>query len=664
VNGGPAPVEALAEEDGMPSVAEAAESGKAVRAALAREHRPVSTDAAECAGRVMVGKNGLLPALNGSIGASLGPEAAQAILATAGGWYRRLIARQRLTSVNANLSLDRAGPVPEDLSRIPDDPRIPGYPEQELAALGVAAYVRGGNSAATLSFVAALSRGEPRASELYRLFVALEMLRSFDPLCQVMGIGGRGLARGIAYALVASGAPNELHSLLRETLGPTDPWINLEVSARERPDAIQIPAASWIDISTVVEGGKHLDAVEEGMAVVVGGRVERTRRHARIDFADLEFANESVQVAFEHERWLGNVPAGGDWVLARGVVRRSRSDARTVFVEEVLAHQPSLLDKSRRERRFPSTGLIHAQAHTLKTCRRHLEDAGFLEVTTPVLTSSFYGGRSRPYVTRSWATGQDQYLRVTSELALKSVLAAGVPRCYEVGSMFRNEGQDRRHLSDFSLLEAYAAFMSVESMCDIVTQLLRDVAGISGEESPVRRISARDAILEMFECDIDTREGLAAAAKLANRQPPLTTADEAATVYKVLESILIPTSDGILLLDGLPVGISPLIASEGRHHLRVWVAVNGVFVADVAQEEVSLPAVKAALAAQFETDPHPVKRDYSAFLEVLAGGLPPCAGLGLGISALVKAVLRCDDIRQTVIDEWHVDTGRAKGAFQ
>ncbi len=121
-------------------------------------------------------------------------------------------------------------------------------------------------------------------------------------------------------------------------------------------------------------------------------------------------------------------------------------------------------------------GVVQARAKTLNAFRRVLDERGFVEVETPVLQQTAGGAIARPFVTHHGALGIDLYLRIALELYLKRLLVGGLERVYEIGRNFRNEGIDRDHNPEFTMLELYQAYGDYSSMMEIGQALIREAA--------------------------------------------------------------------------------------------------------------------------------------------------------------------------------------------
>ncbi len=117
--------------------------------------------------------------------------------------------------------------------------------------------------------------------------------------------------------------------------------------------------------------------------------------------------------------------------------------------------------------------VVEARATVLRTIRSYLDERGFVEVETPVLQTIAGGAMARPFVTHHEVLDIDLYLRISLELYLKRLLVGGLERVYEIGHNFRNEGIDRSHNPEFTMLELYQAYADYETVMEITRELVQ-----------------------------------------------------------------------------------------------------------------------------------------------------------------------------------------------
>jgi lysyl-tRNA synthetase class 2 len=279
-------------------------------------------------------------------------------------------------------------------------------------------------------------------------------------------------------------------------------------------------------------------------AVDPGGELEETRRLAgrvmarremgKLVFLDLVDRSGRIQLMCDAGR-LGAIDVHlGDVVGVSGKPAKSRRGEPSLAVDEltVLSRSRSPLPdtfhgitdtETRYRKRYldllmneDTRELFLLRARVVSAIRRHLDQAGFVEVETPILQPRYGGAFARPFVTRSEELDADLYLRIATELYLKRLIVGGLERVYEIGKDFRNESVSYKHQPEFTMLEWYEAYADYRDTMarieDLVEQVALDVLGTSrvtfrGSEldlkAPWRRVRFVDALdkLELWTRD-------------------------------------------------------------------------------------------------------------------------------------------------------------------
>jgi lysyl-tRNA synthetase class 2 len=307
--------------------------------------------------------------------------------------------------------------------------------------------------------------------------------------------------------------------------------------------------------------------------------------------------------------------------------------------------------------------LFVARARIIGAVRRALDDAGFVELETPILQPLYGGAAARPFKTHHNTLDRELYLRIATELYLKRAIVGGLERVYELGKDFRNEGISPKHNPEFTMVEWYEAYADYE---DVATRLQAVVAAAAATvaapavdfSSPWRRVTLRDGVLEQTGIDIlelRTREQLVAA--IAQRGLALETAGGtwATLVDDLLSKYLEPTLQQPTLVFDYPVELSPF--AKGHRSIpglveRFEAYAGGIEIANAftelndpdEQRARFLAAREAAAAGDEEAQPFD-----EAFLAALEQGMPPTGGVGLGIDRLVMLLLGRASIREVVL---------------
>ncbi len=314
--------------------------------------------------------------------------------------------------------------------------------------------------------------------------------------------------------------------------------------------------------------------------------------------------------------------------------------------------------------------VFRKRAAIVAAIRRYLDDAGFLEVETPVLQPIYGGAAARPFTTFHNQLQQELFLRISFELYLKRLLVGGYERVYEIGRDFRNEGISFKHNPEFTQLEFYEAYTDYHGMMQRVEEMVSSVAQqvcggtvlpYDGNEidvtPPWRRISMRDAILEATGVDY-------------------TLYPDAATLTEAIKARGLryePKASRGKLIDGLfgdyvepkliqptfitdyPVDISPLAKKkaddpttvERFEYFIAGMEMGNAFseLNDPIDQRERFVELRDAMAGADE-NAHPLDED---FLAALNFGLPPTGGFGTGIDRLTMLFTDRQSIREVIL---------------
>jgi lysyl-tRNA synthetase, class II len=445
----------------------------------------------------------------------------------------------------------------------------------------------------------------------------------------------------------------------------------------------------------------------EAVRVRVAGRILSWRGHGKTAFAHIEDGGGRIQLylrkdalgeeAFERLSLLDL----GDWIGVEGELFRTRTGEVTVRADEW-----TLLTKSLRplpiakEELDPESGerVVHSgfadvqsryrqryadlavhpdvretfriRARIVTAMRRYLDGEGFLEVETPVLQPIYGGAAARPFVTHHNALDTKLYLRIADELYLKRLVIGGFERVYEIGKDFRNEGIDRVHNPEFTMLEFYEAFADYQDMMTRVEELLRsiveEVSGGTDVTFGEHRISlaspfARIPFLEALNARLGEDASALDDATLLERARRVSSdsLEDGAARGRVLDKLF-----GALVEPGLvqptfitdyPLELSPLAKlkrGDPRLTERFELFIAGREVAN-AFSELNDPIdqrerfeAQGRLRESGEEETHPIDEDY---LRALEYGMPPTGGVGIGVDRLVMIMTDKASIRDVIL---------------
>ena len=429
--------------------------------------------------------------------------------------------------------------------------------------------------------------------------------------------------------------------------------------------------------------------------VKVAGRIMFIRKMGKASFFTIQDKTGSIQIYIsindvgETIYDLFKSADIGDIVGVYGKVMKTRTGEVTIkcleYTHLVKALRPlpekfhGLTDIEERYRRRyvdlimneESRKVAFLRPKIIRCIQSYMDNLGFTEVETPVLTTLLTGASARPFVTHHNAQDLDMYLRIALELPLKRLLVGGMEAVYEIGRTFRNEGMDTRHNPEFTLMEAYLAYSNLEGMMDLTegmyTKIAKEVVGkmnysFAGYdinlEGPWKRISMTDAIKEKTGIDFKKIDNLEECLKLAEEHSIVLEEHEKQYGHiinkffekYVEESLIQPT-----FLYGHPLEISPLTKKnpdDPRFVDRFELFIGGKEFAN-AYTELNDPIdqlerFEAQLAERNLGNDEANDIDMD-FIEALEYGMPPAGGIGYGIDRLMMLFTEQDSIRDVLL---------------
>jgi lysyl-tRNA synthetase, class II len=462
---------------------------------------------------------------------------------------------------------------------------------------------------------------------------------------------------------------------------------------RLRSRGIEPFALRFVPDATAREVAERWGSIEAGAStgesVRVAGRLVGLRRLGKLWFGVLRDRTGDVQLFLAEdtlEQWdmLEDLDLG-DWLGAEGEVVKTRRGELSVkassltLLSKALRPLPEkwhgLRDPELRVRRRylefasepGSRRLVEARSTALAALREELDRRGFLEVETPVLHGTAGGAIARPFVAHHRALDVDLYLRIALELYLKRLLVGGFDRVYEIGRIFRNEGIDRQHNPEFTMLEAYQAFGDYETMMELgqglVVAATRAVRGTlrfeyGGRELNLEgewpRVTVLGSVSEAAGEDISLdRSDLGEIAKRhdVDVRP---TWGPGKIVMELFEKHVEREIWNPTFVCDFPREVSPLARphrSEPGLVEHYDLIVAGMELIP-AYSELSDPdeqrrsfEIQREARDKGEEETHPLDED---FLTALEHGMPPAGGLGLGIDRLLMILADVPTIRDVI----------------
>ena len=465
------------------------------------------------------------------------------------------------------------------------------------------------------------------------------------------------------------------------------------------------PFAYAYDRSHLIADARPLlaEGAEAGPAVRIAGRLVSLRSKGKTAFAHVSDASGKLQSYFRRDD-LSAAQWGvfeelhlGDIVGVAGTLMRTRTGETTVHCTELTLLAKTLrplpfakeqvvdgetkrysgfTDPEQRYRQRYADLAVHpevranfyARARMTSAIRRFLDGLGYVEVETPVLQPLYGGAAARPFTTHHNALDMPLYLRIADELYLKRLIVGGFDRVYEIGHDFRNEGVDRTHNPEFTMLEFYESLADYTVMMDRVERLIvaaaeavRTTPGIAADSvpaftTPFRRVHWVPSLSAALGRDVlaMTDADLVRAAMLHDVEKPNTLSrpklmDE---LFQALVESTITTPTFVL---DYPVELSPLakpkrgmpglterfeLFADGREMANAFSELN-----DPIDQRARFEA-QARLKAAGDDEATGVDEDY---LRAMEYGMPPTGGVGIGIDRLLMYLTGTQHIRDVIL---------------
>lgn len=490
---------------------------------------------------------------------------------------------------------------------------------------------------------------------------------------------------------------NRLEKLNRMRAAGKEPFPRRVQRSHTAADAILLYESTESD-----RGTPDADA----LPAVLVGRIRALRPMGKIAFAHIEDVSGRIQLFFRineiGEDGMASLASDfdlGDFIEATGFLMRTRTGEVTLRVREfrmiskaikplpaakdeeidgeIIRHAALTDPETRYRSRYADLAvnpwvrdIFKKRAATVRALRDFMDSNEFIEVETPILQPIYGGAAARPFITHHNQLKQDLYLRISFELYLKRLLVGGLERVYEIGRDFRNEGVDRTHNPEFTMLEFYWAYADYRSVMDFTEKLIRHtVERVTG--SPIlnyqghtidfskswARMDLKESVAEFSGINVDLFPDADSLRQEMRRRK--IDANPNAPRGKLIESLVGEFVEPLLIqptfLFDYPRDVSPLAKSKpgdpstterfegfiaGFEICNAFTELNDPLDQLARFEEMS------AAYAKDDDDRHPLDEDY---LQAMRYGMPPNGGFGMGVDRLVMLLTDQPNIREVLL---------------
>lgn len=438
------------------------------------------------------------------------------------------------------------------------------------------------------------------------------------------------------------------------------------------------------------------EAAAEGQTSTasVAGRLVLFRAMGKNAFGHIQDETGRLQIMFNRDittvtgfegekplKFIEKMIDLGDIIGIEGHLFRTQKGELTLFAKNVTLLCKTLLplpdkhaglhDKETRYRKRWLDLISHPEvaqtfrhrSKILKVIRHELETLGFIEVETPILQTIYGGAAAKPFITHLESLDQEMFLRISLEIALKKLIVGGIDRVFEIGKVFRNEGIDRNHNPEFTLLELYGAYWDYNDVMHFMETLCEKIAlelfgtTLVGEiefKAPWPRLPMKEAIRKYADVDVDTLNDDELRKLLPMLDPlQINKAPRGILIAFVFEELVEDKLIQPVHITDHPIETTPLCKPHKEAGLieRVESYVLGHELCN-GYSELNDPVLQRKLLVEQndrreEGDEEASPLD-EEFIESICQGMPPTGGLGIGIDRLVMLFTQMHSIRDVI----------------
>ena len=428
----------------------------------------------------------------------------------------------------------------------------------------------------------------------------------------------------------------------------------------------------------------------EGKEVTVAGRIMSKRGQGKVVFSDVHDRDGKIQLFIKNDE-VGEEQLKSYKTIDLGEVFKTRTEEISIKVKNFQLICKSLKPLPEKWHGLKDPDLRYRQREVdlitnpevkdtfikrsliIRGIREFLDNRGFLEVETPILSPIEGGAAARPFITHHNTLDIDMYLRIATELYLKRLIVGGFEKVYDMGKNFRNEGMSVRHNPEFTMIELYEAYSDYNDMMEIMENLAAYVCEkVNGTtkvmyqgteidfKPPWRRITMVDAVKEYAGIDfnaIASNEEAQAIAKEKHLEfpKPLNTVTKGEVLNALYEEFAEQHMIQPTFVMDYPVEISPLTKKKRGNEMFTERFEGFVFGREIcnAYSELNDPIVQRERfeqqAKERELGDDEAYMIDEEFMSALETGMPPTGGLGFGVDRLIMFLTDAPSIRDVLL---------------
>ena len=474
-----------------------------------------------------------------------------------------------------------------------------------------------------------------------------------------------------------------------------------ELVRREKVEKIREVCNPYPERYEITHEIKDVKDLEDGTTdVKVAGRIVFMRKMGKMSFLTIRDIEGKIQLSIkidmvgeESYKFFKDNFDIGDFIGASGEVFTTHTGEKTIrvdsfeFLGKALKPLPEkfhgLTDQEACYRQRYVDLIMNQDTRDrflvrikfIRELRNYLDNLGYMEIETPILNSKPSGATARPFKSHHNALDMDVYLRIAPETYMKRAVVAGIPKVYEIGRCFRNEGIDQTHLQDFTMIEAYQAYYNYEDNMKLIQNMLQTIVknvfgtltiqvgdkevDLSGDWG---KVSFRELLIKYANIDIreyNTKEKLLA--KILEdkieleSETPIENLGFGNLVDVLYKKVARPHMIGPVYLTEHPSELSPLARTNDDNREisdRFQLVINGAEIVNGYSELVNPMEQEQKLLDQAALkeagDEEAMEMDYD-YIGAMEYGMPPISGWGMGIDRIIQLITNAENIKDVVM---------------